>query len=39
MRTTLAFGAVMMVLPALKMKTPLPLSVRIPVRNPDELKQ
>jgi hypothetical protein len=39
MRTTLAFGAVMIVLPAWKMKTPSPLSVRIPVRNPEELKQ
>jgi hypothetical protein len=39
MRRTLALGAVMMVLPALKMKTPSPLSLRIPVRKPDELKQ
>jgi hypothetical protein len=39
MRRTLAPGAVMIVLPALKMKTPSPLSVKIPVRKPDELKQ
>jgi hypothetical protein len=39
MRTTLELGAVITVLPALKIKTPSPLSVRIPVRNDDELKQ
>jgi hypothetical protein len=39
MRTTLEFGAVMIVLPALKMYTPSPLRVRIPVRKPEVLKQ
>jgi hypothetical protein len=32
-------GAVMSVLPAWKMKTPSPLSVSVPVRNSEELKQ
>jgi hypothetical protein len=38
-RTTLELGAVITVLPALKMNTPLPLRMRIPVRNDEELKQ
>jgi hypothetical protein len=38
-RRTVEPGAVMSVLPALKIKTPSPLSVSVRVRNSEELKQ